>query len=203
MELKVPSGRILWHFYIYLCSAWVVMLVVILWDWTEMKRVLSQIAYNIGLCSVESPVSFSPFSYNMTHCTFFSYCCWIHSAFYLRLLKKNIKCSQIQSNSTFKSNTASTYSCIAEMLSRRFFKIYTKGANITSLKPYISTDLNLFLLLISDSSARGKRESCSRIHNVVYVSITILFKHWFSVCDILDCTCCQLLGEWRKRNMSE
>lgn len=168
-----------------------------------MKRVLSQIAYNIGLCSVESPVSFSPFSYNMTHCTFFSYCCWIHSAFYLRLLKKNIKCSQIQSNSTFKSNTASTYSCIAEMLSRRFFKIYTKGANITSLKPYISTDLNLFLLLISDSSARGKRESCSRIHNVVYVSITILFKHWFSVCDILDCTCCQLLGEWRKRNMSE
>lgn len=36
-----------------------------------MKRVLSQIAYNIGLCSVESPVSFSPFSYNMTHCTFF------------------------------------------------------------------------------------------------------------------------------------
>lgn len=90
MELKVPSGRVLWHFYIYLCSAWVVMLVVILWDWTEMKSVLSQIAYYIGLCSVESPVSFSPFSYNMTHCTFFSYCCWMHSAFYLRLLKKNI-----------------------------------------------------------------------------------------------------------------
>lgn len=105
MELKVPSGRILWHFYIYLCSAWVVMLVVILWDWTEMKRVLSQIAYNIGLCSVESPVSFSPFSYNMTHCTFFSYCCWMHSAFYLRLLKKTIKRSQIQSksNRTFRA----------------------------------------------------------------------------------------------------
>lgn len=127
MELKVPSGRILWHFYIYLCSAWVVMLVVILWDWTEMKRVLSQIAYNIGLCSVESPVSFSPFSCNMTHCTFFSYCCWIHSAFYLRLLKKNIKCTQKQSSSTLKINTAaSTYSCIGEALSRRPFKIYAK-----------------------------------------------------------------------------
>lgn len=154
MELKVPSGRILWHFYIYLCSAWVVMLVVILWDWTEMKRVLSQIAYNIGLCSVESPVSFSPFSYNMTHCTFFSYCCWIHSAFYLGLLKKNIKCSQIQSNSTFKSNTAaSTYSCIAEVPSRRLIKIYTKGTNVTTLKLYINTDLKLFSLLIYESSA--------------------------------------------------
>lgn len=129
MELKVPSGRILWHFYIYLCSAWVVMLVVILWDWTEMKRVLSQIAYNIGLCSVESPVSFSPFSCNMTHCTYFSYCCWIHSAFYLRLLK-NIKCTQIQSSSTLKINTAtSTYSCTVEALSRRPFKIYAKIAH--------------------------------------------------------------------------
>lgn len=154
MELKVPSGRILWHFYIYLCSAWVVMLVVILWDWTEMKRVLSQIAYNIGLCSVESPVSFSPFSYNMTHCTFFSYCCWIHSAFYLRLLKKNIKCSQIQSSSTFKSNTAAfTYCCIVEALSRRPFKIYAKIPCYHSETQFINTVLKICYRLICDSSA--------------------------------------------------
>lgn len=154
MELKVPSGRILWHFYIYLCSAWVVMLVVILWDWTEMKRVLSQIAYNIGLCSVESPVSFSPFSYNMTHCTFFSYYCWIHSAFYLRLLKKNIKRSQIQSSSTFKSNTAaSTYSCTVEASSRRPFKIYAKIAFHCSETQFNNTVFKVCSLLIRDSSA--------------------------------------------------
>lgn len=139
MELKVPSGRILWHFYIYLCSAWVVMLVVILWDWTEMKRVLSQIAYNIGLCSVESPVSFSPFSYNMTHCTFFSYCCWMHSAFYLRLLK-NIDTHKCNLTAHLKAY------CIFPLVlhssgnvQQWTLKIYMKEANALNIKLFTLT----------------------------------------------------------------
>lgn len=52
VELEIPAWQNWVTFYIYLCSAWVVMLMVILWDWTGMKMVLSPIASNVELCKV-------------------------------------------------------------------------------------------------------------------------------------------------------
>lgn len=50
VELEIPPWQNCVTFYIYLCSAWLVMLMVILWDRTGMKMALSQIASNVELC---------------------------------------------------------------------------------------------------------------------------------------------------------
>ena len=70
----------------------------------------------------------------------------MHSAFYLRLLKKNIKRSQIQSNLTFKSNTAaSPSSALFRYCPRKHLQNVHESVKCTECKAFTLT-CSLFCL---------------------------------------------------------